>query len=382
MRREFLTGLLALSAALLVPAAVPAERPNAAELKKLHIVMVFDTRASDLAKSVRLDEWRMRLLWKETIPSGRYTLTTLSGANVTKAGILAHYKNLRLGPNDGVLFYYAGHAATDPTTGKHYFDLAGDNPLFRKDLVKAMEATRAGLTVLLTDCCSTPRKPKAKEGFDDLSENLALGRGEATRLHPTVRQLLFLARGTVDVTAATDNASWSDIARGGLFTRSLYLMFKTPLRELDSSGNVNWRKFFPKLQRQTQDLYRLWRTEMIARGETDINERTQKPHAFNLGQGQPTAPRHAVISIENGSNKSIRYRCRWGESNRWYEVQLNPGQKRLHVLDVTGSGPLPRLETRIVGVRTPKVLTPGEWHGEGEPDADAAKLYRVRSAQE
>jgi len=48
---------------------------------------------------------------------------------------------------------------------------------------------------------------------------------------------------------------------------------------------------------------------------------------------------------------------------------------------VTGSGPLPGLETRIVGVKTPKVLTPGEWHGEGEPDADAAKLYRVRNAQ-
>src|SRR5262245_8920017 len=205
MRREFLTGLLALSAVLVVPAAVPAERPSAAELKKLHILMVFDTRASDLAKSVRVDEWRMRLLWKETIPSGRYTLTTLSGAKVTKEGILAHYKNLRLGPNDGVLFYYAGHAATDVKTGKHYFDLAGDNPLFRKDLVKSMEATRAGLVVLLTDCCSTPREIMRKDGFDDLGENLALGRGEATRLHPTVRQLLFLARGTVDVTAATDN---------------------------------------------------------------------------------------------------------------------------------------------------------------------------------
>src|SRR5262249_49816171 len=181
-------------------------------------------------------------LFKETIPSGRYTLTTLSGANVTKAGILAHCKSLHVGPNEGVLFYYAGHAATDPKTGKHYFDLAGDNALFRRDLVKALEATRAGLVVLLTDCCSTPRAIKPKDGFDDLSENLALGRGEATRLHPTVRQLLFLARGTIDVTAATDNASWSDIARGGLFTRSLYLMFKSPLRELDASGDVSWKK--------------------------------------------------------------------------------------------------------------------------------------------
>ena len=73
----------------------------------------------------------------------------------------------------------------------------------------------------------------------------------ARALHPTVRCLFFQARGTVDITAATDNASWSDNKKGGLFTRSLARLVElTPLRELDKDrdGVVTWSEFFPQLR--------------------------------------------------------------------------------------------------------------------------------------
>src|SRR5437762_3577308 len=82
------------------------------------------------------------------------------------------------------------------------FDLPQDKkPLFRHEVRGAMEARGAGLVLLLTDCCSTPRK---------LPPLLTESKGMVERartLRPTVRSLLFQARGTVDITAATDNAS-------------------------------------------------------------------------------------------------------------------------------------------------------------------------------
>src|SRR5262249_32744576 len=80
-------GMLVLGALLTAPGTPLAGRLAAAgpELTRLHILMVFDTNAKELARSLKLDEERLLQLWGETIPSDRYRLTVLRGNQTNKA---------------------------------------------------------------------------------------------------------------------------------------------------------------------------------------------------------------------------------------------------------------------------------------------------------
>lgn len=358
--------LLLAGAGLFQGTRVAAATPP--EVKRLHILMVFDTEAADLKLSLQVDERRMRRLWLETIPASRYTLTVLKGKQVTRKEVLAHYEKAKVGPGDGLLFYYAGHGAVDRKTREHHFDLMGDKALSRKDVLRAMEAKKADLVVMLTDCCSTPQVVQG---------NLATPKGvpsPATKIHPTVRDLLFRTRGTVDVTAASDNASWSDNNRGGLFTRSLDRMFREEVGTLDGNrdGMVTWREFFPQLRDETRSLFGAWRKEMVARGEK-VDERTQRPRAFALGRLL------GVVGIENATRGPLNYRWRWAGQDQWNEVTLPMGEKRLHSFPINDpESPLPQLETRFDGIRKASMLRPVEWTGSGEP-ADLVRYYRIRS---
>jgi hypothetical protein len=330
--------------------------------------MVLDTSAKELAKSVKLDRHRMERLWAETVPADRRTLTVLEGEKATAKAVLAHYDALKTSPAEGLVFYYAGHGARDEKTGKPFFDLRRGGPLLREELVRRMEAKKAGLVLLLTDCCSSPQELKG-----GLTEPRAAAL-PAKKLHPTVRCLLFQARGTVDVTAATDNASWSDNLAGGLFTRSLSRMLKQPVGVLDGDkdGFVSWREFYPQLRDQTQSLFGTWRKEMTARGER-IDERRQVPHAYGLGRA------FAVVGIENATGAELAYRWRWAGQPRWNDEKLPAGRKKVHALPLgAGQSSLPALEARFDGVRRPATLKAAEWADDRAP-AELARHYRIRA---
>ncbi|MFO0928118.1 MAG: caspase family protein [Gemmataceae bacterium] len=344
MTRRTTLNLLALLLTLAVPFTPAA---NAAELKRLHILMVFDSQTPELARGLKIDELRMRKLWQETIPNGRYQLTVLSGRAVKRANILGHFKALQVAADEGVVCYYAGHGATEPTSRRHYFNLSSDRPLFRSEVVAAMRGTGAPLTVLMTDCCSTLERLRNKviiqqRGLGSAGR-LTAATTPARTLHPTVRALLFEARGTVDVTAATGNASWSDVLKGGLFTRSIARTFRSPVRDAD--GRLTWKEYFPKLQHDTELLFKEWKKEMIARGETSITERNQKPHAFSLGDDlAERAARLATVGIENATGKPLTYRYRWNAAGTWSELRLQAGEKKLHSSTVGVGASLPSLE--------------------------------------
>lgn len=294
----------------------------------------------------------------------------LEGDRATKEEILAYYEKLRVAPNEGLVFYFAGHGARDEKTEKHFFDLRKGSPLLREDLTRAMEAKKAGLVLLLTDCCSTPQEFKDEKLFNDRGP----GDPPATRLHPTVRCLLFRARGTVDITAATDNASWSDNLEGGIFTRSVSRMLRQPIKVLDLNKDdfVSWREFYPQLRDETLSLFGDWRRKMIARGER-VDERKQVPHAYAVGKV------YAVVGILNATKNPLQYRCRWPGSEEWTNVTLAPGEKKVHSLPLTQpAATLPSLETKFEFLATPRPLASLEYTGAGEP-TKLASFYRIRT---
>jgi hypothetical protein len=198
---------------------------------------------------------------------------------------------------------------------------------------------------------------------------------QAKLLHPTVRNLLFLTSGTVDVTAASDNASWSDTDKGGLFTRSLSAMLIKPVKllDIDRDGIVTWREFFPQLQKETEIVFRSWKRELTARGEK-IDGDTQKPHSFSLG-----GRTYAVVGIENSAAEPLVYRWRWQGQEQWNEVKLEHGKQKVHFLVVLEDAEtLPRLEVEIKG-RGKGKLKASKWTGDGGPSFDDGKTYSIES---
>jgi hypothetical protein len=356
--------------ALAVSLCLPGAQLGAAEeLQKLHVVLVFDTK-SDLKKQLVVDKRRIENLLKQNIPGKRFQTTTFTGSQVTRAKILAHLKGLKVGSNEGLLFFYGGHGALDPKTRGHYFQLQDGKKgaeLFRSDVLAAMRGTGAPLRVLLTDCCSSSLSTRAQPKLD--VKTVARG-----TLHPTLRNLLFEARGEVDITAASPGTpSWGDDEQGGLFTRSLCKALLAPRDslDLDRDGNVTWEEFFPVLRYQTEVTFKNWSDFWKKRGEGDaIDQDSQVPVSPSLRYT------YGVISIINRASKPLTYRYRWTGQTEWRKKTLKSGEKIVHSLPLVGSKQEEaRFEIQVEKAPRPSQYAPARWTGAGEPDFEVGKLF-------
>ena len=195
-----------------------------------------------------------------------------------------------------------------------------------------------------------------------------------TTLTPTLRQLFYLARGTVDVTAATEDVAWGDRDKGGLFTRAVCRMLARPLRELDvdRDGRLTWDEFFPQLQRDTELDFAGWSKRMRSVEKEEIESATQRPAAFLLGAA------YAAVGIENLTGGPLGYEVRWSADQPWQKVRLRPGQAQVHFVGVQPEDELPVLEARFDGIRTVQQLRANRWTGQEAPRYGQAAQYRIR----
>src|SRR4051812_3082226 len=130
MRRENRIGLVLLAGALalglLAPtvacAAAGTSDGRKAELKKLHVLVVLDTNSS-LEPELRIDQGHLETLFQDNVPRERLALKVFTGKQVTREAILAHYRSLKVSPNDALLFFYGGHGGRTPA-GKPFFYLS------------------------------------------------------------------------------------------------------------------------------------------------------------------------------------------------------------------------------------------------------------------
>jgi hypothetical protein len=311
----------------------------APELRKVHALLVVDT-LSDLGESVKIDGQRIDRLLSGNLPRDRVEIRILTGKDVNADAILAYYRDLKVGRDDALFFYYAGHGATDPQGG-HFLALQDldAKPLLRDDLRRAMRAHNPGLIVLMTDCCSTRYKlpGKTRRVYED--------EGEARTIQPVLRCLLYQSRGVVDVTAATGNASFGDDHEGGIFTRTFDRLVRDGDAKLDADrdGFVSWPEFFPRLQSETQGIFVTWAQRQRSRGE-DVGQSTQKPHAFSLGDAG------GAVGLRNGTRSALRYQYRWSGQRSWEAGTIPPNGVARHA-PPTGRGDrsTPTLEVRFEG---------------------------------
>jgi hypothetical protein len=129
------------------------------EAARVRILLVLDT-LDRMGATWGLDGENMSALFdhafrKQGLVKGRhYTIDMFTGNRVTPKAVLDYYRTLNVGPNEALVFYYSGHGGYHGTKG-HFMALTiGHQPLYRNDVLAAMEAKKPRLKVVLTDCCA------------------------------------------------------------------------------------------------------------------------------------------------------------------------------------------------------------------------------------
>lgn len=219
------------------------------ELKRLRVLMLIDTN-DKLATNFTVSERFMKAILSNGIPASRLDITVLRGDDATPRKVLDYYRNLQTGPEEAVLFYYAGHGAIDRARGAkpawargHYLALNAGT-LYRSDVYDAIKAKNPGLTIILTDCCSAdvPARPADYTTTDDGAPTVAPPR----ELSHLCRCLFFRHRGVVDRTAAWDGTcGYSDAGIGNWYTAAITRMFAAPQQWVPDSGRsfAGWDSF-------------------------------------------------------------------------------------------------------------------------------------------
>jgi hypothetical protein len=306
---------LATALALIGLTAGPAPGDIGSEATRVRILLVVDTHGFAAKENgFAFDKDSMKRVIKEALRDqnleDRYTLDILDGNDATPQKVLDYYRDLKLEPGEALLCYYSGHGGTGnggtDNGGGHFLDLKAGR-LSRDALRKAMEAKKARLMVLLTDCCANfdgplsldggigelpggfppplpddfggitiettfpdgppfadpppflkdpPAKAKAKPVVvkvlrDSGRQNsLRNGRGEI------LKDLLFRQRGVIDITASTvGQLAFSSKTRGGYFTLTLTGLLSAHADRFEALGDgaVGWGSFFDALQSLTKD---------------------------------------------------------------------------------------------------------------------------------
>jgi hypothetical protein len=243
---------------------------------------------------------RIEFLLQMIAPNtGAVVIQAIPQAQITPTGLISYFSALSdVRSTDVLIFYYAGHGATDPRIG-HFFQTSGGDPP-RSQLRASILRLRPRLAVMLTDCCSSADRFRLPKGAPAPG---AAAPGAPPGISKLMRCLFFEHRGLVDITGATYDArtgkgefGWYG-PQGGVFTTALTdaLLF-TPFEEIDASrdGFVTWTEFdraLRKIERQTFQRYKQDRLREAAASPDDdkktvkllLDQPAQTPQAFSLG---------------------------------------------------------------------------------------------------
>ena len=244
---------------------------------------------------------RISFLLNSISPGGRnVSIQVIPQDHITPGGLVDYFNNLAdVRPNDVLIYYYAGHGATDPKIG-HFFQTSGGD-LPRSALRAAILRHRPRLAVMLTDCCSSAARFQPPR-------RLPAPRPGAAAPPPGVSKLMqclfFEHQGLVDITGATYDArtgkgefGWYG-PQGGVFTSALAdaLLF-TPFEEIDAShdGFVTWTEFERTLRKIELETFRRYKDDRLQEAAADptsdrktvkmlLDQPAQTPQAFSLAQ--------------------------------------------------------------------------------------------------
>jgi hypothetical protein len=226
----------------------------------------------------------------------------------SQAKIFETIRNIRVGNNDTVLFYYSGYGTMNTNNNnaltycivqevgegsvptKHTF-------IAKKSIIDLLQAKNPRLIVVLSDCCSV----KSKIPNSPTNKMSSISYAEITL--PLYHSLFFESKGLVDINGAQDGKPslwYSTRSKGLIFTNA----FCSCLRQYENQ-RIDWKTFFPIIQKTTEN----WAEKEIQENpeywEEDVQSGLtgQKPKAISLGNSGGTE------KPSNGEKSIFGIRC-------------------------------------------------------------------------
>jgi hypothetical protein len=174
--------------------------PTTAQAQRMHAVILSDTSPwanwGLFLPSVTMDTASMFSLCATNVPEGQlefHPLEISENALGDPRQIARFIQDIRVAPNDTLLFYFSGHGGHDDRG--QYLAFAGGR-LYRDELRALMKQKGARLNVIITDCCN-----QRMDGEDFAAPSMDMEPPPAVT--PLFRSLFFEPQGLVDINSSS-----------------------------------------------------------------------------------------------------------------------------------------------------------------------------------
>ena len=345
----------------------------------VHLINVADTADAKVGQSCAEDAGNFAQIMFIGLPEGMLAETRLTDDQVSADQILKQIAEVRVHPNDTLVFFWSGHGGYDTTKNEHFLHMPQGGMLFRSTLLGALRKKNARLTVLLTDSCAN---------FVDTSANLievAPSSPDPQRgVAPLFDALFLRPRGVVDIQAAAPGEYAVALRGGGLFgmllaCSSLYESppenSSRPVHEYmvgylwaNMDRRVSWNQMVKQIQEVAPRLFAAAHPDGIEHPDGH-KQTTQTITAFQLpdesvpegsATADPRGSRFGVPAVAHGTD-GVRITAVWDNYPGTQVIEVATGRKLVLepgdiILEVNGR-PLRSLQDYIDSVRSsPRIM--------------------------
>lgn len=231
---------------------------NTTGKSKMHLLLVINTDIGDIGQSCAVGQRVMEVEFREIaktvgMPFEKYII---NGEKFTRDNVERTIKNMQVGANDVVIFYYSGHGfrwsnQTDryPQLDMRYSEYM---PLTEKTSLPLSAAARAitdkggRLNLILSDCCNSDIGRNQMNSTTFMASRSFQG-AEVEKL----KKLFVSSRGTIMITGSSPGEySWCNI-NGGFFTLSFIQALKEEIGYM-RTGEPSWEHIAENAVKSTQ----------------------------------------------------------------------------------------------------------------------------------